>query len=70
MAGLPFIASRKAGPVLAERVRSVMQAALRNDAGLRTRLHLDGIVPTSLRHYQPIVQMARAARLHGYGELA
>ncbi|CAG2159938.1 phosphate/phosphite/phosphonate ABC transporter substrate-binding protein [Cupriavidus numazuensis] len=68
--GLPFIASRHASAALVERVRSAMLAVLRSHPGLRTRLRLEGIVPTRVSHYQPIAHMARTARLHGYRELA
>ncbi len=69
VAGLPFIASRRAGDTLVQRVRNAMRQALHDDAGLRARLRLEDIVPTTLAHYRPIAVMAREARMRGYGEL-
>jgi hypothetical protein len=52
-----------------QRVRNAMRQALHDDAGLRARLRLEDIVPTTLAHYRPIAVMAREARMRGYGEL-
>ena len=70
VAGLPFIASRRAGAALVPRVRAAMRTVLRHDPGLRARLHLEDIVPAPLSGYRPILDMAREARLRGYGKLA
>jgi hypothetical protein len=46
-----------------------MCEALHEDAGLRARLRLEDIVPSTMAHYRPIAVMAREARMRGYGEL-
>ena len=46
-----------------------MCEALQDDAGLRARLRLEDIVPSTMAHYRPIAVMAREARMRGYGEL-
>lgn len=69
VAGLPFIASRRADDALVARVRQAMCEALQDDAGLRARLRLEDIVPSTMAHYRPIAVMAREACMRGYGEL-
>lgn len=66
VAGLPFIASRRAGASLVTRLRGAMRQVLQDDGGLRSRLHLEDIVPCTLAHYLPIAVMAREAQMRGY----
>lgn len=68
--GLPFIASRRASMSLVGQVRAALREALRDDAGLRARLHLDDVVRTTMAAYLPIASMARDAYRLGYGKLA
>lgn len=66
VAGLPFIASRRAGASLVTQLRVAMREVLRDDAGLRSRLRLEDIVPSTVAHYLPIAAMAQEARMRGY----
>lgn len=70
VAALPFIAARRAGRALVERVRAALRQSLRDDPALRSRLRLADIGPGVLSHYGPIREMACEAREHGYAELA
>lgn len=67
--GLPFIASRRARMPLVRQVRVALREALRDDADLRTRLHMDDVVRTTAGAYLPIASMARDAYRLGYGKL-
>ncbi len=69
VAGLPFIASRRAGASLVTRLRVAMRQVLHDDAGLRSRLRLQDIVPSTVANYLPITAMAQEARMRGYGAL-
>lgn len=67
--GLPFIASRRARTSLVRQVRVALREALRDDADLRTRLHMDDVVRTTAAAYLPIAAMALDAQRLGYGQL-
>lgn len=67
--GLPFIASRHARSSLVRQVRAALREVLREDAGLRSRLHMDDVVRTTAAAYLPIASMALDAHRLGYGKL-
>lgn len=67
--GLPFIASRRARTPLVGQVRAALREALREDAGLRARLHMDDVVRTTAAAYLPIAAMALDAHRLGYARL-
>ena len=67
--GLPFIASRRARTPLVGQVRAALREALREDAGLRARLHMDDVVRTTAAAYLPIAAMALDAQRLGYARL-
>ncbi|PLP99341.1 phosphate/phosphite/phosphonate ABC transporter substrate-binding protein [Cupriavidus pauculus] len=67
--GLPFIASRRARSSLVRQVRAALREALREDAGLRSRLHMDDVVQTTAAAYLPIASMALDAHRLGYAKL-
>lgn len=69
VAGLPFIASRRAGHALIANVRRAMRAALQDDPALCARLLLDDLVPCTVADYLPHAAMAHEANRLGYGEL-